>query len=319
LLLRDWLINKGSILKLITGLVFAGIVYYLLHLTVVENSFMYTPWMDYTWSEFPNRWKWYIDGFVHSFGGFYYLGYLFQIPTWWKWLMILSLIIMLVLTIVLFVKSNKKDRIYFTLWLIGLLGIFFVCAFPYGYSARYLISFFTGFIFLFAFYDKSLSSSKWVSGISILLLLIFTGGIGVGSKQSRDWYETNTNCVEAMEDLHKEVVKHKLKAVFVTVDLIQWQWNYLYGKEIPANFFAYENRVDSYWKAADSIYQVDPESTGIIGNWGIFLGIDLVPGFNDTRQLVHEKYFIQPNMTKEFHDQGYLEHGGEYRPQVLKD
>ncbi len=312
LLLRDWILNKGSWLRLLVGFGIALAFYFLLHSTVVDNGHMYTPWVDYTVAEFPERLSWYFNGFLHSYGGFYYLGYLFTIPIWWKYLMMISLVIISILTLRLFVVSYSKDKLFLFAWIIGLLSIIGVCAIAVGYSARYLISFFTGFIFLFAFYDGIFVSNKYVKNMSVLVLLIFMIGIGIGSKQPRDWYESNAHCMKAIDALHKQVVKNKIKAVFVTDELKQWQWNYLYGKDIPANPFGYQERINSYLNAADSIYRNEPGKTAIIGNWGVFLNMDSIPQFNETRIPVETKYFIQPVMTSRYHDMGYKARGLTY-------
>lgn len=312
LLLRDWIANKGSWFKFLIGLFVSIGLYFILHSLVMKQGFMYTPWMDYTMTEFIGRWEKYINGFIHSFGGFYYLGDLFVIPSWWRWLMITALLLMLFLTIRLFVKVNLKDRVFISLWFFGILGLFFICAFPVGYSARYLISVFTGFIFLFAFFDSFFSTSVWNSGIAIVLLMIFLAGIGVGSKQERDWYVSNENCMEAFESLHQEAVNHNVKAVFVTDVMKQWQWNFLYGNEIPANPFGYEERINRFLLAADSIYRKSPESTAIIGNWGIFMRLDTIPSFNETLIQIKSKHFIQPDMKAIYHELGYKNRGMEY-------
>jgi hypothetical protein len=313
-ILMYWKRNEVGWTKALYSIAFATVLYLLLHSTIQLEHFQHQPKLNFNWTEYPQIWQRYFSGFFHSFGNFFILGHLFKIPDWWFYSMVLALLIISVLVIQTICRSEKVNKQLILIWLGCQLAILVFCVLPVEYGPRYLISFFTGFIFLFAYLSKNLFDPAWVRVLSIILVFVFVIGMFVGPKQGRDRYEEDVNCMQSLISLHQEVKKHRIKAVFTTDFFLFWQWNYMYGKDIPANCFIYHHRMDRFLNAADSVYQSNPESTAIAGNFGLYNYLDTIQDFNSSIIQVGKKFYLQPKMKKSFHDLGYLGMGEAYDP-----
>jgi hypothetical protein len=202
---------------------------------------------------------------------------------------------------------------FVVLSLLATVLIFFVALSMKNYTPRYLLSIFTAWFFIFLFFIHEAVKIGLIKRLTFGIGIIFCLGIFAGNNLKRDWYDSVENRQKEFHSLYQEVKKREIKAVFVCDNLMQWQWNFLFGKEIPANGFRSTERTMQFTIAVDSIYRKNPKQTAIIGYWGIFYGIDHLPGFNDTREQIIADYFIQPVVTKEFHDYGYQQMGEIYK------
>jgi hypothetical protein len=98
------------------------------------------------------------------------------------------------------------------------------------------------------------------------------------------------------------VLKEKKKAVYLNDPLLQWQWNYVYGDEIPAAPFWKNERTNRFIDAFEKVSERNLNDVAMIGFWGHFEGLDSLPGYNDTRYDINKKYFVQPNFTAAYRD-----------------
>src|SRR5690606_30029621 len=133
------------------------------------------------------------------------------------------------------------------------------------YSPRYWIGFFTGVLFLFIYALVNGKSTRLRNYISLSLVLIFVIGIISGKEMKRDWYQVNVNEVDAISTLYKELKNRKVEAVFIADPVIQWKWNYLFGKEIPGTFFSKSERTKEFKDKVFKKFESNPEKTAIIG------------------------------------------------------
>jgi len=309
LLLLNWFEQKGNILNLFKVLVIWGLFVIVLKSLNFQTNYWSSPALNLDFSKFSERINIYGKGILNSFGSFYFYTINIEIPGWWQFGLGISFILLLFLLINSFIGCSKTQKLFFLFSLLLMLPILFVALSMKNYTPRYMISIYTGVLFILLFFPNQLINNRLNRFFSIRLLFIFLIGIGVGSKFKRDFSPSDANKINAFSELHKVVINGKYKGVFVCDNLMQWQWNYLYGNEIPANGFRLTERTMRFTKKVESIYNFNPKKTAIVGYWGLFYGIDYIHGFNDTRKQIANDYFIQPIVTKAFHDRGYLEMG----------
>jgi hypothetical protein len=314
LLLKEFIDKKGNIKGLIFILSFAAAFVFLLRKLNFQQNYWGSPGLSLEFSMFPERFMIYVKGILNSFSGFYYYTADQAIPVWWSILLVLVLGLIAALIIKLFFSNTKRQKLFVLLSLMATVLIFFIALSMKSYTPRYLLSVYTAWFFIFLFFVREALQVPLIRNLAIGILSLFIIGLFAGSKLKRDWYESTENRQEEFHVLYQKVKTENFKSVFVCDNLMQWQWNYLYGQEIPANGFRSLERTMPFTIAVDSIYRANPKQTAIIGYWGIFYGIDYLPGFNDTRYQVERDYFIQPVVTKEFHDFGYKQMGEEYHP-----
>lgn len=299
-LLKLWLEEKHSWKYLTICLAGAGVWVVLIKLSnFYDNGWQAPPvYMDF--AHVPQKFGWIFTNAPEIFGDFFFYELVLNPPTWWYIFLVLALLLLLVFTVLSFVKKASWEKV---LWLLGMLSLLLVTTLFSKFSPRYLISFFTGFLVL-VFFQFLLKSEMKGRIILLFLLVIQLIGIGVGSKIERDWYDFSGNQIEEFEHLYQEVKSNGKKAVFMTDNLGQWQWNYLYGEEIPCSIFRRDERVSRFSEKVYHYYDKDETQVAIIGLWGIFWEMDFVPGFNDYRYQVGEKYFYMDHELSKYIPRG---------------
>ncbi|MFT5582264.1 MAG: hypothetical protein ACI9G9_001529 [Psychromonas sp.] len=303
-LLRDAILQKFPIWRIILALAMAAGIVFLFKWLNVNGDLWHEPALISNWYEVYIMFKEQIKNVLPNYGDFFFFTMNFNLPTWCKPVLSLSLISLLLLGLMGGIRTKKK-RIWYFLSILAMLSMFVLFSFVPNYSPRYMISIFTGFLFLLFFLWNEISVLK--KGKALLFFFGFVSFIFTfaGSKMKRDWYDTSLNCMTAFEELHTEVTRLDKKAVFITDVSIQWQWNYLYGHEIPATAFRQTERTNEFAQKTIQIYKRNPEKTAIIGLWGMFFGIDEIPGFNDRRYQVNAKYFVMPEVLPTFFEKGW--------------
>lgn len=318
LFLRDWWNRKGTWKSLLLGVGFT-LVWILFFNFIDRNQPIWgNPGMDLNSSIMLERYNLYMEGFTNAFSNFFYFNVNHVAPFWWRKLVIFALILITFLTVWLFFQLSKKDKYYFALWFLTMIILFAVLGVFIAYSPRYLIAFFTGFLFLFLFFADYLSKNKVLKIGGATTLVVFLIGIGVGSKMIRDFYELELNYMDSLTELHTGVVKEQKKAVFACDVFINWQWNYLYGDEIPSTSFSSQDRISRFCDNVDYIYQTQPNRTAIIGFEGSPLDLHKLEGFSDSDYKIGTRYFIQPIVTPAYHAQGFEKMWNKYTPIDLK-
>jgi hypothetical protein len=243
--------------------------------------------------------SWNFENTAAIFGGFYFYNAFLEIPLWWK--IGLYVVILVFLVLMLYLSRNFPKWIL-VLWLGTLVGHLFFTGLFGVYSPRYLLGFYFAWFF-FILYNAAYKDKFYWMGLCFLVSLQLAG-IFVGSKLKREWYPNSQNQLQALEELHKEVEKRKKKAVFVSDNLGQWQWNYLYGDKIPATAFRRKERVMRYTEKVYHYYDRNPNDVAIVGLWGVFWGMDSLEGFNDHRFQVAEKYYYMDHNLPKYIGEG---------------
>ncbi len=313
LLLMDWRKKEQSFKALILVLLCSSAFVFIFRKLNFQNNYWDSPALNMDFSLFSERFLTYFKGVLNSFGGFYYYTADIPMPYWWSVVLFILLLSIVGLLIKLFVTLSFSKKTYMLLSVAATVLIFFIALSMKNYTPRYLLSIYTGWFFIYLFFIREALENILIRKLSIFILCLIFLGIFSGNRLRRDWYDTDENRMDEFRSLYQEVKNQNKKAVFICDNLMQWQWNYLYGNEIPANGFRSIERTMDFTVAVDSIYRTNPEQTAIIGYWGLFYGIDFIEGFNDTRKQVETDYFIQPIVNKEFHDRGYLEMGEKYQ------
>lgn len=250
-------------------------------------------------------------GLVAGYSNFFFFGMNIERPSWWDLLLKISLILSLLLLVWDFFQASKYKKYFYGFALLMILVYVFLMSTIRIPSPRYWMGLFSGILFWLILIFISRENKRFVSFSLLVLTLISVLGITTGSKMKQDWYDAGVNELQAFEGFHKEVQKHHPKAIYITDNLIQWQWNYLYGKEIPASAFRSRERTQFFCDQVERNYQKNPEKVVIGGLWGIALQMDTIRGFNDYRYQVETKYFINPYARKDFVDQGIRTMKGE--------
>lgn len=243
------------------------------------------------------------DGFLSGYSNFFFFTRLVEIPAWWHFLLIASLFIATGLLLADLVKSGRLRKLYYFFFAFSLLVSCFLISTVSSAVPRYWIGCCTGILFALLFVFITRKSRLFNAGL-ILLTLICLAGTASGSKMENDSSNNGVNEMLAFEGWHREVAKHHPKGIFITDNLLQYQWNYLYGKEIPASAFRPEERTNAFRSKVDSLYNVDPAQTIIGGKIDVFLYMDTIRGFNDSRVQVENKYFLNYKALPAFVAQG---------------
>lgn len=295
-LLKIWLDEKRPWWFLFTALLGAGLWVVLIKFSNFYDNGWSTPTMQAGIEYIPERLQWFTENVSAVFGDFFFYEVILSPPKWWSILLSISLGIWFLY--LLFVSGKQRSLEVF-LWIASLsVIVLFSAMFP-KFSPRYLLGFFTGFLFL-AVFQVFFQKTKQHCWFLIPLLVIQFIGIGVGSKIKRDWYDFDGNQLEAFQTLFEEVQSKEKKAVFMTDNLGQWQWNYLYGDQIPCSIFRRTERVSTYSERVYSVYERDEKQVALIGLWGIFWEMDYLEGFNDYRYQVADKYYFMDHQISHF-------------------
>lgn len=245
---------------------------------------------------------------TYGFSNFFYYGMKLERPIWWGHLVRLFLVLSAGILLWDFLTSFRRKFYYYLF--VGLsvtIYLFLISTLPV-IAGRYWLGLFSGLLFWLMYVVITRYNSNITKYVFLCLAFISFTGIYNGPKFKRTWYEAEVNEVRAFEELYREVKKKNAKAVFITDFLIQWQWDYLYGREIPASVFTQQERTNTFLHKASKIYEESPDKMVIIGFDGMFLEMDYIPGFNDNRRAVNAKYFIHDNPKIEYINQGRKKH-----------
>ncbi len=248
-----------------------------------------------------------LRGFGAGFTGFHYFTMKVDEPLWWLLLSRLMIALLLLWTFLLAIRVTRAGRrtlLFFTL--ATLLFLVFLSCFT-QFSPRYWINLFTGvLILLLVLTGRNPKFVKQRFQIPALLALLAFVGIFAGSKQRMHFADAPESEAASFNDLHAAVIRSGKKALFTTDVYLQWQWNYLYGDQVPCSSFYRFERTNRFTDRVNSQYSKQPASVGIIGIWGIFLEMDYIPGFNDERQQFGGKYYFVSDVKE-----AYIDHGRE--------
>lgn len=266
------------------------------------------------WGATPSIWGWnsqienfqlQLHGLVGGFSSFSHFEMNIPRPLWWDILLKLFLLVSGIYLIWHFFYSKSVVRKQYLLIFLSVFVYLILISTIGTASPRYWIGLFTGLLFWLIFAVSTSRQTKFsVFTVGVLCLISFAG-IFSGSKMKQHWYEAGVNEITAFEGFHEAVQNTGAKAIFITDNFVQYQWNYLYGKEIPASMFRTKGeRIERFCTRVNEIYKENPNDVVIGGLWGIFFTMDTIQGFNDSRQQVETKYFVNPNAKKEFVQQG---------------
>lgn len=314
-ILAWWLFGQERYWKKIAFIltVFIAVVALFRFFGYVDTVFWEAPNATFGWSRQWHNLSVQIDGFMAGFSSFSHFEMNIERPAWWNVLLCIFLLVSILYLFIDFLQSSFRKRVYYGVVLGVTLVYLFVISIAATASPRYWIGLFTGMLFWMIFAaitNRENNTPGFFIGIVSLLSLM---GIFSGSKMKQHWLDAGVNEQTAFRGLYDEIRRHDVKALFVTDNFIQYQWNYLYGREIPASAFRQRERTQEFCDQVNEWYSNEPERVALAGLWGIFLTMDYVEGFNDYRYQVETKYFLNLNARKDFVEKGMkyiLERGG---------
>jgi len=233
----------------------------------------------------------------NGFTNFYAFTALHPIPLYWQ-IGVYFIGVIVLLVVYLRVKNVRNERFFWIcLFVFLLLSLILISSIDFG-APRYWIGIYTGLLFFLVDSFIVMYRNQIIRVLYTCLVLLFCVGVVSSVKMRYTWYEPTINEVEGFDILYQEVNKNSVKGVYFTDESLQWQWNYLYGDKIPAASYYPTFRTTTYSKQVLEIYEKEPTSVVLCGLWGIFWGMDTLPGFNDTRYQVGENYYYQPNASR---------------------
>ena len=246
-------------------------------------------------------------GIVAGFSGLHYYGMNMERPLWWDILINSFLVLAAGFIVWASAKERFKElRIVVFIAVVVLLYLFMVSTVRLP-APRYWIGLFTGLLFwLFYFISKN-KEHKVTLYVLVLLSFISVAGVGVANRFAFDWFDAGVNETKAFEAFYNKADELDVKAIYITDGMMQWKWNYLFGDKIPASGFYHKERLNKYVERVKSIYESNPKQVAIGGHLGMCLGINYLPGFNETYIEVSKKYFVNTNAKKEYIQHGYDE------------
>lgn len=238
------------------------------------------------------------EGMIYGYSNFFFFTMNIPISWWWFILLLISLVIITVYTLIFFVKSQKENKGVVVMMIFSLLISVFLVSSVSMYSPRYWLGFFTGILFLFCyeiihgdFLKKRLMVAFAVAGIYSL-------GIIASRDMKRDWYFVDGNEMKMISQFYDEVKDRDIKAVFITDPVVQWKWNYLFGRSIPGTFFSEKERTNEFRDLAFETLEKTPDKTAIIGLFGNYAGLDEEEAFKAKIDQVALKYYIVEKVNK---------------------
>lgn len=254
-----------------------------------------------------------VEGLLAGFSSFSYFEMSIERPVWWNVLLVFLLLSGISLLVIDCFRSTSAKRRYYLLVAGSVLVYLFLISTSDIVSPRYWIGLFTGLLFWVILAVVTGSERNTSAVLVSVLAAVSLVGIASGSKMKHHWLDVGVNEQQAFHGLYEEAEKNRVKAIFVTDNLLQYQWNYLYGQKIPASAFRQRERTQTFCDKVNRIYSEHPDQVALGGLWGIFLSMDLIDGFNDDRYQVETKYFLNLNAREDFVAQGMkyiLERGG---------
>lgn len=278
-----------------------GIVIFLIRTVGYSNDTSWnSPEMNFGWVQLKYLTS-QSQGIIAGFSNFFYYGMNVEHSLWWHILLILLLAMSVVYLIWVLLKGQLKHRKFVSIAIIATILIYvFLVSTMRMYSPRYWIGLFTGLLFWLVYFFSE-NRTKLLSKVTALTLTTISFvGISVGNQMKFDWYDAGVNEMKAFYEFHAEVKRLDAKAIYITDALIQWKWNYLFGKEIPAACFYNEERIPKYSRKIERIYAKTPEKVIIGGLYGMCFSMDELPQFNEYRYKVNDKYFVNPIARKDY-------------------
>ncbi len=250
----------------------------------------------FDFSQFQNL-KVQSEGIIYGYSNFFFFTMNVPIAIWWYVLLIVSLIIIVAFIVYFTLKTTTRNkRVVLLMTLCLMLSVFLISSVSL-YSPRYWLGFFTGILFLFCFaviHSDSRNSRRVVIGIAILYCI----GLVASRDMKRDWYFVDQNEMKMISELYEEVNSRNIKAVFVADPVLQWKWNYLYGRSIPGTFFSEKERTNEFRDLAFETLEKTPQATAIIGLYGNYVGLDESEPFKAKVNQIAVKYYIVDEIDK---------------------
>lgn len=277
------------------------ILFFSVHFFLVQSAEAHQVSFDVWDKPFENL-KLQLAGMQAGFNGFHYFTLDLAVPKFYIWLTWFWIVSILGSLLFLFWKNRKTE---------SMLGLFFGGAFLVflmvlagfeSYGPRYWINFYGGCLFLVLYFLLQKPKTVRISPWPIFLTLSFLVSIFLADRMKVHFADSTISEKNAFLALHHEVVQSKQKAFFTTDVYMQWQWNFLFGEEIPCSSFYKLERTNRFTDKVFETFAKNPERVGCFGLWGIFLEMDHVKGFNDKRRQVGEKYYILDTMQRSYYE-----------------
>lgn len=240
-----------------------------------------------------------LEGFLFGYSNFFFFTMNLEIPVWWLFLLILSLGLILISIIYFHRKGSDSHKRVLRLMFICLLINLFLISSVSLYSPRYWLGFFTALLFLFLLSILYIEDSTRRKSILVLIALIYSIGIFASKDMKRDWYFVDKNEMKMISGLYNELKKKEIRAVFITDPVVQWKWNYLFGRKIPGTFFSDKERTNTFRNAVFKQLKKDQSQVAIIGLFGNYVGLDEKASFKSKIQQVETKYYIVEEVNRE--------------------
>lgn len=241
-----------------------------------------------------------LKGFLFGYSNFFFFTMDIPIPVWWSVLLWVSLVLIAIYIIVFWKEAEKKKK---SVILIGILVLLFsigLISTVSLYSPRYWLGFFTGLLLLFVYAVINGRATKVKSVIVVLITIIFSFGIISSKEMKRDWYQVNVNEMDAITALYKVAKNRNVEAVFIADPVLQWKWNYLFGREIPGTFFSENERTNEFKNNVFQKFKQDSTKTAIVGLYGFYNGLDEFESFKQNCNQIATKYYIMDKVEKQF-------------------
>lgn len=243
-------------------------------------------------------------GIIPAFSGFHYFTSDVPLPGWYT---LFPIVLICICLLWLFKWSlpffKKEQRILIFFAATFFLFIFFLSVFK-SYGPRYWINFFGGTLLLMVYFFIRSRQIVSVSRMSWIVLVLFLTPLFAAPNMRVHFYDVKISERKAFDSLNHEIRMSRRKAVFTTDVYLQWQWNYLNGKDIPCCSFNKQERTDKFLNKVKDQYKRNPESVGMIGFWGLFWEMDRIPGFYEKAHQVGEKYYWIKEIKPKYYQRG---------------
>lgn len=170
-------------------------------------------------------------------------------------------------------------------------------------GGRYLLPFFSGILWLLVMLSlNDRGSILFPLLLSITLIPTFNY-----SSYTSYWLEAKEPDMKRLNELMATLKKRNLRHGFVSEWQLMWQLNYLGNDEMAFRYQTIAERVPRFVHEANDCYANPECSSVLVGGLWPLLGMETVPGWNDSIEKINARYYIMENPDTVFLKKGRFE------------
>lgn len=170
-------------------------------------------------------------------------------------------------------------------------------------GGRYLLPFFSCILFMLVLL---VISNRNNLPFSVILSAALVPTLNYSDYTSY-WLEAKEPDMKRLQELVDTLNERQLTQGFVSEWQLLWQLNYLGNDEMAFRYQTIAERVPRFIKQANKCYTDSECKTVLVGGLWPLLGMETVPGWNDSIEKINARYYIMENPDTVFLNKGRFE------------